>query len=354
MEKIRLYEILDSLSRNERLSVSKEEYSELIDLLAQDDSQQINSWLDIKKRASEFLDEPDKAILDEVFANLQKVINTEDTFTEGEKRKIVGNIFIKRFQQIAAILVIPLLLGLIYMTVFNERDSVENVVADNIVNLVPFNVTSIQEYYSPAGTRSKIVLKDSTVVYLNSATTLLVDNNFGDSLRRVKLSGEAYFSVRKDKDRPFIVDAGEKLKIRVTGTTFTVNAYPDKKDIETVLLTGAVELVTGKRIVPLDPNQRAIFDNDKKIVISSVVKTEKYEEWKDGVLVFDNTSMGEIKAILEKWYNVKIEIKDKEIMNYTFSGKLNNCSLQQVLEYITISSQMRFTINKDKVDINKK
>lgn len=382
MEKIRLYEILDTLSRNEKLQVLKEEYSELIDLLAQDNSPLIEAWIEMRRKTSEFFEEPNREVLDDVLANLRRAIGEEafagreGVATEPELKAVREaelvdrvqmhtiqgrnatennrfRVFVKRFQQVAAVLVIPLMAGLVYLTVSDLTEKKESPVAESFVALPAFNTVSTQEYYSPAGTRSKVVLKDSTVVFLNSATTLLVDNEFGDSLRRVKLSGEAYFDVRHDTRRPFIVDAGEKLRIKVTGTQFTVNAYPDKENVETVLLSGSVELAAGKQVVTLNPMQRAVFDNDRKIVIASGVKTEKYEKWKDGMLVFDNTPMAEIKNILEKWYNVEISIQDEQVMHYTFSGKLNNCSLQQVLEYISLSSQMKFTINKDKVAIYK-
>ncbi len=348
MEKERLFEIIDRLSKKEKLLITKEEYKELIELFENNNSQLINSWIEIKRQRSETFNTLDSKVLESALNNIKGVI---------EKRELPKKIFRKYFKFIeraAAILFIPLTILSVYLLSFNkpeERYHSQN--THNIIDSISSKPGHSQEFISPAGTRSKIILSDSTEIFLNSSSNLSLTSLYGVEERRVKLTGQAYFKVKTNRELPFIVELKEGLKIKVTGTTFVVNAYPENKKIETVLLSGSVELLTNNSSVEMKPSQIALFDvKDQKVMISSGGSSDKFELWKDGILVFDETTMSDVKSILEKWYNINITIDNQAIMSFKFTGRLDNCSLSQVLDYISYSSQIKYVINDRNVKLS--
>lgn len=108
-------------------------------------------------------------------------------------------------------------------------------------------VISYQEIVVPRGNRMKLVLPDSTSIWLNNETKLRYASNFSTGNREVELSGEAYFDVHHDASHPFVVKVG-KQRIKVLGTRFSVNAYPEDQLIETSLLSGSVVFMCDREI----------------------------------------------------------------------------------------------------------
>lgn len=210
-----------------------------------------------------------------------------------------------------------------------------------------------QEYYSPAGTRSKIILHDSTVVWLNGDSRLLVSGDYGSTARKVTLSGNAYFDVTPNKESPFYVSVRD-MTIKVTGTTFSVDGYTPEKGVETVLISGSIEIDNAGATTLVKPSQRVVLTPGERGVMIDSVRTESYRMWKDGVLVFNDTQMSDVVETLEHWFNVNINVDSRSIMNYRFTGRLDNCSIAQVMEYISYSSPIEYQIDKHNVKITKK
>lgn len=285
---------------------------------------------------------PDSETLERNFNEIKAKILASGTAAGNKQRRRTLIIF----ERVAAVLFVPLAvcfaLYLANQSIIRRSPAAENML---IIDTLDLTNTQSQVFYSPAGTRSKIVLKDSTVVWLNSSSRLTVNENFGRQERRVSLSGQGYFDVTTNKVVPFIVDLGNDITMKVTGTTFSVKAYDDE-DIETVLIKGSVELDNGRKVYRMHPSERVVVDRaNDDLVPQEVDDDESYKSWKDGIIVFRSSSMTDVVKTLERWYNVDIMIKDSELMSYRFTARLDNCSLEQVFKYISLSSPVKYSID---------
>lgn len=201
------------------------------------------------------------------------------------------------------------------------------------------------------GMRGSIELPDGSRVTLNSGSEIQYPTRFSKGTREIKLTGEAFFEVSKDKRHPFIVNTG-KMNVEVVGTTFNVSAYNDDMPVRVVLATGCVSLFSGDwsnrtEIGVLKPGQLGVFDKESSVLSVSNVETDKYLAWKDGNIIFRDDPMSDVISRLERWFNVDIYVEDDEILNYEFTAKFHDETIAQVLNLIKISSEIEYTIEKN-------
>ncbi|MBW4889238.1 FecR family protein [Mucilaginibacter sp. HMF5004] len=236
------------------------------------------------------------------------------------------------------------------------------------------------EITTTKGIRKKFSLPDGTQVWLNGNSKITFDNNMNTSpTRLVKLIGEAYFDVTKNKRRPFIIHT-DKFSIRVLGTAFNVKAYPGDKKTEATLIRGMIELTINDslqekfilrpnekfamayskpqittaadaEILPVAQHRKLVIEDIKPVEIASKQYIEE-TSWVDNKLVFKNESMEELIPELERWYNVKIEINNDRVKKYHFTGVFQNETLVQALTYMQIIRPFTFKIDKYDVKIN--
>lgn len=166
---------------------------------------------------------------------------------------------------------------------------------------------------TPRGKDYELVLSDGTVVLLNADSKITFPTRFTGENRTVKLVGEAYFKVSKNKHRPFIVETGN-LYTKVLGTEFNLKAYPHS-DVNVTLIKGSVAVNAEGKEVMLKPGQNAEYSEDKDIEVTTV-DTEGYIQWKDGYFYFDNVPLIDVVRDLGRWYNVNIEIRNNSLMSY--------------------------------------
>jgi ferric-dicitrate binding protein FerR (iron transport regulator) len=195
--------------------------------------------------------------------------------------------------------------------------------------------------------RSSLTLPDGTKVWLNAGSKLSYPVLFSDKYREVKLSGEAYFEVKKDKNWPFVVNS-ENMNIVVTGTTLNCNAYPENNQIQTVLVEGAVTVMnqSATETEIIAPGELAVFDRNSQKIAKTKVDLEKYIAWKNGKLMFREDKMNLVVEKLERWYNVEFEIKDKEISDYVYTATFIDESLEQVLKMLSLSAPISYTVSE--------
>jgi transmembrane sensor len=161
---------------------------------------------------------------------------------------------------------------------------------------------------TPRGGQYQIVLSDGTKVWLNAASSLKFPAVFGGDTRQVELSGEAYFEVAKDKNRPFKVLAGASL-VEVLGTHFDIMAYGDEKVIRTTLLEGSVKMEKGKTETEgrlLQPGEQGALDINSGALSAREVNVRAAVAWKDGYYFFDRTSTEDVMRQIARWYDVEI------------------------------------------------
>lgn len=194
------------------------------------------------------------------------------------------------------------------------------ILSKNIQMKRDISLAGSNEIFVPAGQRSRILLNDGTVVWLNASSKLVYPSIFGKE-RKLKLEGEAFFEVAKNPQKPFSVIVGN-IVVTAIGTAFNVCNYPDK-DIQVALLEGAVKVVAGipmqEKAIVLQPGQ-ILTSKDKEMRVSTIERYD-YFLWKDGIYSFDNESLLSISKKIEHYYNVEIEIKDSIIGEYKYTGK---------------------------------
>lgn len=179
---------------------------------------------------------------------------------------------------------------------------------------------------------SKAVLPDQTVVWLNSGSSLKYSNQFGIKNRDVELTGQAYFDVTKNEKLPFVVLCDE-INVKVRGTRFTVEAYPDSPETSVALEEGAVELTPANNDKPfarLKPNEIMIYNKqDHQFNIREGVAT-RYSSWREGVIHFYDQPLRYVAAKLQKRYNQQI-VTEKELQDYKVTFSVRNEGFDDVL-----------------------
>ena len=219
-------------------------------------------------------------------------------------------------------------------------------------------VTGMVELVTKKWQRSLVTLQDGTKVWLNADSELKYPKTFsGEKFRDVYLEGEAYFDVAENKEHPFIVHTSD-ISVKVLGTAFNVRSYPMDNIVETTLVRGKVNIAsTGKQAkqITLLPNQKVVFEKQsRKLLLENRVNTEKYVSWREGTMMFEDQSLREIVQALERWYNVTIKVEDANSLDCHFSAKINNKSLEEVLELFKASDNIDYKIDGDKVLIQGK
>ena len=218
------------------------------------------------------------------------------------------------------------------------------------------NVDEIRfnELEVPRGGEYKVRLADGTLVYLNSATRMKYPVKFDEKERKVYLSGEAYFEVAKDPERPFFVEM-EGVEVRVYGTSFNVNTH-QKGNIQTVLVKGSigVKVLSSGMESMIRPGQMAEFKQGNTKVDVKDVNVAVYTDWKDGIFRFENQRLEDILAVLSNWYDMNVFYQTVSVKELHFSGYMERYKdVSVILEAITLSTGVTFSIQGKTIIVSK-
>lgn len=197
----------------------------------------------------------------------------------------------------------------------------------------------------PRGGEFELVLADGTHVWLNSESTIRYPTEFAGAIRRVEVTGEAYFEVVKSKEQPFeVVTPGQT--ILVLGTSFNVTAYP-KSDVLTTLVEGeiAVTLQAGQSI-HLNPSYQSIYCPESGTLSThKLLDTDIYTSWKDGLFIFEDERLESILLRLARWYNVDIEYANSSQKDARFTAHIDKYqSITEVLKLIQTTGAVEFEV----------
>ena len=203
------------------------------------------------------------------------------------------------------------------------------------------------ELIIPKGGEYQVVLADGTKVWLNSASRLIYPQSFMGKERRVVLSGEAFFDVAHDAERPFIVETS-RMNVKVLGTRFNVNDYDDNEEVSTTLVNGSVEIISGdQQAFRLVPGEQAYGKENE--LEKREVNVRLYTSWIDGKFLFNNTELEEIAKQISRWYDVEFVFDDEEIKDYKFSGFIPRYeSITNLFEILEQSANVSFVRKEDK------
>lgn len=206
---------------------------------------------------------------------------------------------------------------------------------------------------NPAGTRSNFILNDGTHVYLGPASTLSYPILFSGDKREVRLKGEAYFEVKKDKSKPFIIYTKD-LRTQVLGTTFKVASF-EALPIVVAVTTGRVRVDRIKdshfqELAILHPGEQVVYSDGK--AQKSNFNVETLKNWKKGELVFNGTSLSEVCTQISRWYNVSIDIRSKALKEETITVTLDgNMPVDKFLKVLSVSFNFNYTIHNNHITI---
>lgn len=267
-----------------------------------------------------------------------KININQSTAPRAKQLPISSSSIISLLTKAAAILLIPVLSILVYTLSNNSIRSAKY--ADMVVDSL--------EIMAPIGSRIKAQLSDGTEVHLNSGSRLKYPRNFSGENRELSLSGEGFFDVAHDPKHPFVVKT-KRLNIKALGTKFNVLSYPENDAITTTLIEGKVVLErftengATKTIGTMTPGQHVEYHVNSGKSSSTNGNIEKYIAWKDGLLIFDNSSIEEVAERLSRMFNVEIEVTN-EIEDYTYTVKFVDESLSQILDLLTKATPVDYVL----------
>lgn len=240
------------------------------------------------------------------------------------------------------------------------------------------------EVSTKTGSRTKIQLPDGSSVWLNGGSKLVYDNiHFGETMREVTLTGEAYFDVVKNKEKPFIIHAN-KINVRVIGTAFNIKAYPGEKNTEASLIRGSIEVTmkNSRGKIMMRPNDKLVISNEEiteaaerndksngqKAIVEkpgsfitmqhlTMAKDESTileTAWVENKLIFDDESFEEVALKMERWYGVSIRFSDNRLKKQRLTGTFEKESITEALQALQLSTPFfKYKINNQLITIFK-
>ena len=203
------------------------------------------------------------------------------------------------------------------------------------------------------GERSQVQLADGSSVMLNVDSKLRLPSTFNQQQRVVQLTGEAYFEVDADPDRPFIVRT-ENASVRVRGTAFNVRGYPDEEQVQVAVREGGVSVRpqrpgTQPDTVELESGEIGRMGEADTTVQILAADVAPYIGWTEGRLVFENTPLPKVARRLERWYDLTFRIRDPALRSLRLTATLKSQSVRNVLDVIAASLNIRYEIDQNSV-----
>ena len=201
---------------------------------------------------------------------------------------------------------------------------------------------------TPLGGKYQVNLPDGSKVWLNSASSLRFPALFSGNTREVELSGEAFFDVSSNKNKPFKVITKDQI-VEVLGTQFNINSYGDEETIKTTLIEGSVKIIYKDKVVLLTPGQQFQPNELKPKVIEA--DTEEVIAWKNGYFLFKNEGIHSIMRKLSRWYNVEVSYNG-EIPEVGFGGNISRSKdITEVLDALQLTNAVHFKVEGRRITV---
>ncbi len=357
-------------------------------------SKELQEWLDTSARNRELFDElVNGSELSSRFEFYESVdLETEWSVLQQKRGKKTSRLFIRRWQWVAGVAAIFVVCCISVCFLFNEAGKSgiytpftgENVmpgksqailstngnrimlgesttvtthngaisVTDSLGNeIYEANLSPVEmnELYVPQGGEYYIVLEDGTRVWLNSATKLEFPPHFDKDKREIAIHGEAYLEVAHNSEKPFYVETGGS-RIHVTGTAFNVRNYSDEQTSSVALVQGRVQMENTDNegiLAVLTPSKKFVMSHNSGKYTVETANLELELAWRKGLFAFENEPLSSIARMLERWYNIKIDI-DPAISANRYSGFINrHKSISQVVDILQRTNELRFVTNAE-------
>lgn len=249
--------------------------------------------------------------------------------TKQKIRQHKRTLFIAKFQQVAAILLLPLLLSTFYLA--TRREEVKQI-----------------EVRTNPGMVASVELPDGSRVWLNSRSCLTYPQTFRGDIREVRLDGEAYFAIQKNPSKRFVVHTPFALTAEVLGTEFNLEAYAGQARATTTLVSGSVKLFFGapdqgtEKSLVMKPEEEVSYDSESGRIKLKKACVATQTAWKDGLVVLRNTPFEEALYIVSKRFNVEFVVRNNAFANDSFTGTFDGQHLTLILEHFRLASGIHY------------
>ncbi|MBD1363205.1 FecR domain-containing protein [Mucilaginibacter sp. ZT4R22] len=258
----------------------------------------------------------------------------------------VRRLWIPRLAIAATILALVIAYG-----VYKFSAPVSGVVLYSRVNTSTYHMVAQTE----SSSRKIVVLPDGTVATLNGSSSLQLANDYGRNDRHVVLTGEAFFEVKKDKTRPFVV-LTNKTATTALGTSFKVSSYANAKTASVMLATGKVKVEATQPQSPiaaqfLTPGQQVVLTSGANTFQKSSFDQNEIKNWLGIKMVFTNASFSQIADKINYTYGVRLIADGKAANKIMFTGRFDNKSLTEVLDAIGFVNNFSYVQKGDTVKI---
>jgi ferric-dicitrate binding protein FerR (iron transport regulator) len=216
----------------------------------------------------------------------------------------------------------------------------------DLVNTDKVTFNTIETY---SGQQSTLLLNDGTKVNLNQNSKLIYPTSFNGANRNVRLQGEAYFEVAHNTRHPFQVDIGT-YTVRVLGTKFNIDAYPDQIYVYTSLKEGRIQIIDNSKdakvLSELKPGMQLSYNRRTGEYFVKTIDTGQITDWANGEMVIKRQTLEEVAQRLEQKYGYSIQIQDHRINKLTYSITIDKEPLEEILSNIHfITPQVNYSIN---------
>ena len=240
----------------------------------------------------------------------------------------------------ASVLIFAVLVRFIYQSQFLQPEDLE-----------PGMEIQHKTFKTALGEKKNITLPDGTILHLNAGSELKVPVPFSDTTRTVHLQGEAYLQVVHEPSRPFIV-VTKHTEIKVLGTSFNVSAYPGEEFTTVVVSSGKVQLFAGKaNPVLLTQDHLGAYSPITKTIHRKNVYSGSYNGWKNNELTFRDQPLKDISKVLERWYAVRVEIKNPSLREHRFTGRYQEVTLASLVKDMSQVMQFQYQLDENKLTI---
>lgn len=245
---------------------------------------------------------------------------------------------LKRYwMQVAASLLL-LIAGSLTVLTFMQRNEINALAEQNVV------------IRSGDYGKSLVTLPDGTIVHLNAKSSLTYSQDFGRNDRKVALSGEGFFEVKKDTEKKFIVGTGY-MDIAVLGTKFNVYAYETKDIVEMSLVEGSVDVTTSRppyQSIRVKPNEKVVYNKRTGNLLHERTSNKMETAWINKELVFRSERLEDVFRCLSRKFAVTFSVDDETLLNDLYTGTFNDENVESIMRVLKYHYKFKYT-NEDGV-----
>lgn len=249
---------------------------------------------------------------------------------------------LKRYwMQIAASLLFIIAGGLTVLT-YIQRQEINTLAEQNVV------------IRSGDYGKSLVTLPDGTIVHLNAKSSLTYSHDFGRTDRKVELSGEGFFEVKKDTEKKFIVGTGY-MDVTVLGTKFNVYAYENKDLVEMSLVEGSVNITTELppyRSINVKPNEKVTYNKITGELKHEQTSNKIETAWMNKELVFRSEPLKNVFDCLSRKFAVTFNVDDERLLNDIYTGTFEDENIESIMRVLKIHYNFEYKNKDNMITIN--